>query len=63
MSRKHKKDEALCPIYGKAIDEKYCLNECLINDCGNIISVAGQNQVQMPALSSDSKADNGISEP
>ena len=34
MSRKHKEGEILCPIYGKAFDEKYCEEECLINDCG-----------------------------
>ncbi len=37
MSRKHKPDELICPIYGKAIEEKYCLNECLLNDCGMLL--------------------------
>lgn len=37
MSRKHKADEVICPIYGKAIEEKYCLNECLLNDCGMLL--------------------------
>ncbi len=37
MSRKHKDGEKLCPIYGKAIEESYCLNECLLNDCGLLL--------------------------
>lgn len=37
MSRKHKKDEQICPIYGKAVEEKFCLNECMLNDCGMLL--------------------------
>lgn len=43
MSRKHKADEQLCPIYGKVIEEEYCLNECLLNDCGMLLKTGGKN--------------------
>ncbi|MGN1159685.1 MAG: hypothetical protein ACI4SE_05755 [Lachnospiraceae bacterium] len=43
MSRKHKADEVICPIYGKAIEEDYCLNECLLNDCGMLLKNNGKN--------------------
>lgn len=46
MSRKHKDGEKLCPIYGKAIEESYCLNECLLNDCGLLLKndAAGEKE-------------------
>lgn len=37
MSRKHKAGETICPIYGKAVEERYCLEECLLNDCGMLM--------------------------
>lgn len=50
MSRKHKEGELICPIYGKAIEEKYCLNECLLNDCGMLIRnhTAGERRENAP---------------
>lgn len=37
MSRKHKEGEITCPIYGKVIEERYCMEECLLNDCGMLM--------------------------
>lgn len=63
MSRKHKKDEVLCPIYGKAIQESYCLEECLINDCGYLVTSGDEVKMRVQAFNNAADSASGTSLP